>query len=95
MMNRVRISRFPKDKATLGSVVVVKNSVTKLSTDLQHERDRVKMIEDNFDSLKVELVHASKKYLNFVADSSNDNWDLFRGKLHQIFTSVGVNPSLL
>ena len=57
----------------------------------QNERDRVKMIEDDFVSLKVELIHVWKKYQNFVVDSSNENWHLFRENLHRIFTSVGVN----
>ena len=44
--------------ATVGSFVALKNSVTKLSTDLHNVRGRVKMIDDEFVSLKVEWVHA-------------------------------------
>ena len=95
--NTVKRRRFYEDSglheinATVGSFVALKNSVTKLSTDLQNERERVKMIDDEFLSLKVELVEAWFEYHNFVSDSSNENWDLFRVKLHQIFISVGVN----
>ena len=95
--NTVNLRRFHNDNglheinATIGGFVALKNSVTKLSADLQNERDRVKMIEDEFVSLKVELVHAWYKYHYFIADCSNDNWDLFRENLHRIFASVGIN----
>ena len=95
--NTVKRRRFHNDNglheinATIGGFVALKNSVTKLSAELQQERDCVKMIEDEFVSLKVELVHAWYKYQNFVTDCSNDNWDLFRENLHQIFASVGIN----
>ena len=62
--NTVKRRRFYEDSglheinATVGSFVALKNSVTKLSTDLQNERERVKMIDDEFVSLKVEWVHA-------------------------------------
>ena len=86
--NTVNLRRFHKDNglheinATIGGFVALKNSVTKLSAELQQERDCVKMNEDEFVSLKVELVHAWYKYQNFVADCSNDNWDHFCGDLH-------------